>query len=74
MSESTEVFIQPSVLEHYKQLCAAHDTAPTKAQIEQIKLAAGIHKRASAASHFEYALLYFLQRSAVVFEEDTLLL
>jgi hypothetical protein len=73
MSQSTQVSIQPSVLEHYKQFCAAHGTAPNKAQIEQIKLVAGMHKTSFIAKHFEYALLYFLPRSAV-FREDTLLL
>jgi hypothetical protein len=74
MSQSNQVSIQPSVSEHYKQLCAAYGTAPTKAQIEQIKGVVGVHRTTSIAKHFEYALLYFLPRSTVVFREDTLLL
>jgi len=44
------------------------------AQIEEIKSAAGTHKDLRVMKVFEYAILYFLPRSAVVFEEDTLLL
>jgi hypothetical protein len=74
MSRSTNDHINPDVLEHYEHLCAAHGTAPTPAQIEDIKHAAGINKDNHTERLFEHALLFFLPRSAVVFEEDTLLL
>lgn len=73
MSRSTNDHINPDILEHYEQLCAAHGTAPTPAQIEAIKHAAGINKDNHTEKLFEHALLFFLPRSAVVFEEDTLL-
>lgn len=74
MSQPTHIHIKPCVLDHYKQLCATHGTAPTAAQIDEIRLAAGTFKCRKTSSLFEPALLYFLPRSAVVFEEDTLLL
>ena len=74
MSQSNNDHIKRWILEHYRQLCADHGTAPTTAQIEEIKSAAGTHKDPRVMKIFEYALLYFLPRSAVVFEEDTLLL
>ena len=74
MSRAEPVYIKPCVLKHYKQLCAAHGTAPTAAQIKEIRLSPGTHNDGYITRHFEYALLYFLQRSAIVFEEDTLLL
>jgi hypothetical protein len=74
MPQLTNDLIKPSVLEHYRQLCAAYGTTPTVAQIEEIKLVAGTHKNDYVAKNFEYALLYFLQKTAVIFEEDTLLL
>lgn len=74
MSQSNDDHIKRWVLEHYRQLCANHETAPTMAQIEEFKSAAGTHKNPRVMKLFEYALLYFLPRSSVVFEEDTLLL
>jgi hypothetical protein len=74
MSQMPTDHIKTCVLDHYQLLCAAFESAPTVAQIEEISLSAGTHKSAYVDRHFEYALLYFLQRSAIVFEEDTLLL
>lgn len=74
MSQSNDDHIKRWVLQHYRQLCANHGTAPNMAQIEEFKSAAGTHKDPRVMKLFEYALLYFLPRSSVVFEEDTLLL
>lgn len=74
MSQSINVKDKPCILQHYKQLCATHGAAPSAPEIEEIRLAAGTPKGKQAASLFEHALLYFLPRSAVVFEQDTLLL
>ncbi|KAH0284507.1 hypothetical protein M436DRAFT_81393 [Aureobasidium namibiae CBS 147.97] len=74
MSQLNDDHIKRWILEHYRQLCADHGTAPTTAQIEEIKSEAGTHKDPRVMKLFEYALLYFLPRFAVVFEEDTLLL
>lgn len=74
MSQSAHVQIKPCVLEHYNLLCAVYEIAPTAAQVEEIRLVVGTHKSVHVDKYFEYALLYFLQRSAIVFEEDTLLL
>jgi len=74
MSHPNDDHIKRCVLDHYRRLCANHGTAPTETQIEELKLVAGDYKDPQVTKHFEYALLYFLSRSAVVFEEDTLLL
>lgn len=73
MSQSNDDHIKPWVLDHYRQLCAAHGTAPTTAEIEELRLVVGTHKDSQITNLFEYALLYFLPRSAIVFKEDTLL-
>jgi hypothetical protein len=74
MSQSTDDHIKRWALDHYKQLCATHGTTPTTAQIEEIKLVADSRKDNKTSREFEYALLCFLSKSAIVFEEDTLLL
>jgi hypothetical protein len=74
MSQPNDDHIKPWALGHYKQLCATHGKPPTRAQIEEIKLVADSRKVNITSREFEYALLCFLSKSAIVFEEDTLLL
>jgi hypothetical protein len=74
MFQSTNTYMDPGVLGHYVQLCAAYGTVPTTAQILDIKLAAGAQNDRYVERRFEYGLLYFLLRSTIVFEHDTLLL
>jgi hypothetical protein len=74
MSQSDNDHIKRWALSHYKQLCEAHGTTPTLAQIAEFRRVAGTHKDPKTSREFEYALLCFLSRSTIVFEEDTLLL
>jgi hypothetical protein len=74
MSQPNDDHIKRWALGFYKQLCETHGTTPTIAQIEEVRRVAGTHKDHKTTKEFEYALLCFLSKSAIVFEEDTLLL
>ncbi|KAH0385601.1 hypothetical protein KCU92_g3302, partial [Aureobasidium melanogenum] len=65
---------QQGFLKHYEKLCAAHGTRPNEAQVARIKLAVDPVSHFVRARGFQYALLYFVPKSALVFEQDTLLL
>ncbi|CAD0097426.1 unnamed protein product [Aureobasidium mustum] len=64
--------LKQQTVDHYNQLCAAHGIRPTVPQIQRIKQVAGDVAK-NVAERFEYGLLYFLLKSAVVMEDGHML-
>ncbi|KAH0031555.1 hypothetical protein KCU78_g2792, partial [Aureobasidium melanogenum] len=67
--------IIPFARPRFRNLCETHGVTPTSLDVEAIKRVIGPESTASGvANRFEAALLFFLPKSAVEFEEDSLLI
>jgi hypothetical protein len=65
----------PSARANYDRVCRKHGIIPTPADVDAITSAIGyVGAHAAMRRHFEAALLFFLPRSAVRFEEGSLLI
>lgn len=65
----------PLARANYERLCQKHGIVPTAAEIDAIRSAIGpVSTQSSIRARFETALLFFLPRSAVRFEEGALLI
>lgn len=67
--------ILPYAREHYGRLCEKYGTSPTADEVKALQRTIGaVSQGTSVVRRFEAALLFFFQKSAVQFEQDSLLI